>query len=227
MPSNEPKFSGYINILTNDLKVVEGKRGTIWDILDLESILIILSFEKILKIMKEVTVTIIGEGYAYIAKKATPKLTSPDIAGDYKTIFDMQADGYVEEESYPFELFRPIGLKVLVEVDGEVQDVSSRFRISNDAAWLNGAFKLEECISKPFVLNEFAVGTMEVTYKFEISDRAKFNAKKLKLMSADRYLLGNVAAHCIVYDGKVVESVYDINVEYDREKSRLIRHGLS
>ena len=26
MTSDEPKFSGYINILTNDLKVVEGKR---------------------------------------------------------------------------------------------------------------------------------------------------------------------------------------------------------
>lgn len=50
MPSDEPKISGYINILTNDLEVVEGKRDTIWDILDLESILIILSFEKILKI---------------------------------------------------------------------------------------------------------------------------------------------------------------------------------
>lgn len=174
--------------------------------------------------MKEVTVTLIGEGYAYIAKKTTPKLTTNDIIGDYKTIFDMQADGYVEEESYAFELFRPIGLKVLVEVEGEdeVQDVSSRFRISNDAAWMNGAFKLEECISKPFVLNEFAVGTMEVTYRFEISDRAKFNAKKLKLMTADRYLLGNVAVNCIVYDGKVIESVYDINVEYDREKSRLM-----
>lgn len=50
MTSDEPKFSRYINILTNDLKVVEGKRGTIWDVLYLESILIILSFEKILKI---------------------------------------------------------------------------------------------------------------------------------------------------------------------------------
>ena len=50
MPSDEPKFSGYINILTKDLKVVEGKRDTFWDILYLESILIILSFEKILKI---------------------------------------------------------------------------------------------------------------------------------------------------------------------------------
>lgn len=49
MTQNEPKFSGYINILTRDLKVVEGKRDTFWDILDLESILIILRFEKILK----------------------------------------------------------------------------------------------------------------------------------------------------------------------------------
>ena len=50
MPSDEPKISGYINILTNDLEVVEGKRDGFWDILDLESILIILRFEKILKI---------------------------------------------------------------------------------------------------------------------------------------------------------------------------------
>ena len=40
MPSDEPKIYGYINILTNDLKVVEGKRDTIWNILDLESTLI-------------------------------------------------------------------------------------------------------------------------------------------------------------------------------------------
>ena len=50
MPSDEPKISGYINILTNDLEVVEGKRDIIWDIIDLESILIILRFEKFLKI---------------------------------------------------------------------------------------------------------------------------------------------------------------------------------
>ena len=50
MPSDEPKISGYINILTNDLSVLEGNLDTIWDILDLESILIILSFEEILKI---------------------------------------------------------------------------------------------------------------------------------------------------------------------------------
>lgn len=33
MPSDEFKISGYINILTNDLKVVEVKRDTFWDIL--------------------------------------------------------------------------------------------------------------------------------------------------------------------------------------------------
>ena len=53
MTQNEPKFSGYINILTRDLKVVEVKRDTFWDILDLESILIILRFEEILKIMEK------------------------------------------------------------------------------------------------------------------------------------------------------------------------------
>ena len=33
MPSDEPKISGYINILTNDLEVAEGKRMAIWVIL--------------------------------------------------------------------------------------------------------------------------------------------------------------------------------------------------
>lgn len=50
MSSDEFKFCIYINILTNNLEVAEVKRDTIWDILDLESILIILRFEEILKL---------------------------------------------------------------------------------------------------------------------------------------------------------------------------------
>ena len=50
MPSNHFKFSGYINILESNLKLLEVKRDGVWDIIDLESILIILSFEEILKI---------------------------------------------------------------------------------------------------------------------------------------------------------------------------------
>ena len=40
------------------LKVVEGKRDIFWVILDLESILIILRFEKILKISSYVTINL-------------------------------------------------------------------------------------------------------------------------------------------------------------------------
>ena len=50
MTQNEFEFSGYIFILKLEESVVEVKRDTFWDIIYLESILIILRFEKILKI---------------------------------------------------------------------------------------------------------------------------------------------------------------------------------
>ncbi len=174
--------------------------------------------------MKEITITVSSyEGTALVVKKPTAKLTNSEIAMNYETIFDLQADGYVEEDTYAFEYFdQPGRVRVTVqENDDEITDISSRFTGSNDAAWISGGFKIEDYVQKPFVIGMFKQHKMEVTYKFEISDRAKFNARKLKLVTGDRHVLGLVSCAKIVYDGKEIEPEYDIVVEYDRESSRI------
>ena len=113
-----------------------------------------------------------------------------------------------------------------VEENDEITDITSRFAASNDAAWISEGFKIENHVQKPFVIGIFKQRKMEVTYKFEISDRAKFNARKLKLVTGDRHVLGLVSCAKIVYDGKEIEPEYDIVVEYDRESSRINLRGL-
>lgn len=181
-----------------------------------------VSFEKNSKIMKEVTVTIIGEGYALVVKKPTEKLTDRAVLADYKTIFDLQADGHVEEESYAFEY---IGMPGRVQVFVDDEDCTSSYSISNDSAWVKG-YKIEDLVQRPFVIGWFEQGKMEVTYKIEMSDRAKFNIKKLKLVTGDMHVMGAVTAAKIVYDGKEIEPEYDIMVEYDRDRSRIIGRAL-
>lgn len=173
--------------------------------------------------MKEITITVTSEeGTALVVKKPSAKLTSREMAMNYETIFDLQADGYVEEDTYAFEYFDSPGrVRVTVEENDEITDITSRFAASNDAAWISGGFKIENHVQKPFVIGIFKLRKMEVTYKFEISDRAKFNAKKLKLVTGDMYVLGLVSCAKIVYDGKEIEPINDIMVEYDRECSRI------